>query len=225
MQNEDIDIVEALEHQILFGRLQPRERLVEDDIIARHETTRHQVRQALVELEKRGLVVRIANRGAHVRDFSDTEVRQIGEVREFLHAKAASIIPIPADARLLERLKSAQQAHQKAVAARDLMAIHRTNTQFHNTLFAASGNDFLAQTIADYAALSLAFRCHLMARTQYAERAVAEHGAMIEALERGDRVALVDLCVQHTRPAEQVYRAIRGWARDGDAELMRSPPV
>jgi DNA-binding GntR family transcriptional regulator len=225
MQNGEIDLVEELEHEILFGKLQPRERLVEDDIIARHHTTRHQVRQALVELEKRGLVVRIANRGAHVRDFSESEVRQIGEVREFLHAKAASIIPMPADSTLIQRLKLAQEAHKNAVANRNLMAIHRTNTQFHNILFAASGNDFLAQTIADYAALSLAFRCHLMARTQYAERAVLEHRAMIEALEKGDRDALVELCIQHTRPAEHVYRAIRGWANGGTADLMLEPRI
>lgn len=214
MRNVDVDVVESLEHDILFGRLQPRERLVEDDIIARLAVTRHQVRQALVELEKRGLVVRIANRGAHVRDFDEEEIRQIGDVREYLHAKAASLLPLPLDPVRLAALHEAQRAHAAAVGARDLMAIHRTNTQFHGLLFAACGNDYLAQTIADYAALSLAFRCHLMARPIYAERAVREHRAMIEAIERQDRDALVALCVEHTRPAEQVYRAIRGWSAD-----------
>ena len=212
MARSNKDIVQILEHDILFGRLQPRERLVEDDIIARLKVSRHQVRQALQELEKRGLVVRIANRGAHVRDFSVEEVRQIGEVREFLHAKAAARLPLPVPSETLLRLKEAQSRHAEAVAARDLMAIHRTNTEFHRLLFSACGNDFLAQTIGEYAALSLAFRCHLMARPRYAEQAVEEHRGMILALERGDREALVRLCVEHTRPAERVYFALRGWA-------------
>lgn len=214
MRNAETDVVEILEHDILFGRLQPRERLVEDDIITRLDVTRHQVRQALHELEKRGLAIRIANRGAHVRDFSEAEIRQIGEVREFLHAKAASLISLPLNSALLTRLREVQQAHEAAVTSRDLMAIHRTNTQFHGMLFAACGNDFLAQTIADYAALSLAFRCHLMARPLYAERAVREHRAMLEAIENEDRDELVKLCIEHTRPAEQVYRAVRGWSTE-----------
>lgn len=204
-------VVGELEHDILFGRLEPRERLVEDDIIARLGATRHQVRQALVELERRGLVIRIANRGAHVRDYSEREIRQIGEVREFLHARAAGMIALPMADAALAGIADAQAAHAAAVAARDLMAIHRTNTRFHDLLYAACGNDFLAQTIADYAALSLAFRCHLMARPAFAERAVREHEAMLAALRAGDRAALVRLCTEHTRPAEQVYRAIRGW--------------
>jgi DNA-binding GntR family transcriptional regulator len=217
-------ICEALERDILFGRLRPRERLIEDELIARLDATRHQVRQALVELERRGLVVRPVNRGALVRDFTEGEIAEIGAVREVLHAEAARTIPLPAPSALIAELERHQARHDAAGAAGDVIAIHRANNHFHATLFSACGNGFLAQTIADYADLSLAYRCHLMAIASYTARAAEEHRAMIDALRDGNREALVALCVAHTKPAQQVYRALRGWDDPGALSAALSAP-
>ena len=212
MSPRNLDVSDILEWQILFGELKPRERLVEEEIITRLNVTRHQARQALTKLEQRGLVVRVANRGAHVRDFSEEDVRQICAVREMLHAQAASLIPLPASPALIAELEQHQTCHADAVAAGDLKMVHRANNAFHATLFGACGNSYLAQTIADYAAMSLAFRCHLMAIPYFAERAVKEHRQMVAALVAGDRAELIRLCMEHTRPAQDVYRRLRGWA-------------
>lgn len=216
-------ICDALERDILFGRLRPRERLIEDEIIARLDATRHQVRQALIELERRGLVIRPVNRGALVRDFTAEEIAEIGAMRETLHAEAARTLPLPAAPDLIAELERHQRKHDAATAARDLIAVHRANNDFHATLFSACGNRYLAQTIADYAALSLAYRCHLMAHPTYTDNAAREHRAMIAALRAGDRAALIRLCVEHTRPAQRVYRALRGW--DDPATLSAQAPA
>ena len=70
-------IAAQLEEDIVLGRLQPRERLIEQDLAIRFETHRAAVRQALFDLDKKGLIVRVPNRGALVRDLSPDEVRQI----------------------------------------------------------------------------------------------------------------------------------------------------
>jgi DNA-binding GntR family transcriptional regulator len=206
--NETSNIIER---DILFGRLRPRERLIEDELIARLQVSRHQVRQALVELERRGLVVRLQNRGAHVRDFAEDDIQKIGDVREMLHAQAVSMMPLPAPEGLAETLAALQERHEAAVDAGDLMAIHEANNAFHSALFEACGNSYLAQTIAEYARLSLAYRCHLMAMPAFAARAAQEHREMIEAITNSDRDRLRKLCIEHTRPAQQVYGALRGW--------------
>ena len=63
------EIVRTLEADIIFGRLKPRERLVEDTLMERLGVTRHLVRQALAELERLGIVVRARNKGCAVRYF------------------------------------------------------------------------------------------------------------------------------------------------------------
>lgn len=204
-------IIAALEEDILFGRLRMRERLTEDELIERFGATRHVVRQALVELERKGMVVRQRGRSAFVRDFSRAEVEQICAVREVLHAHAASLIPLPPPALLLRHLEQLHDAHARAVEAGDPSAIHRVNNEFHETLFAACGNPFLLQSIRDYAQLSLGFRCHVMVNPFLARRARDEHRGMLVALKKGDRAKLVKLCIEHTGPSKMVYMSMQGW--------------
>lgn len=205
-------IVDALEEDILFGRLRTRERLIEDELIERFGATRHAVRQALVELERKGMVVREPNRGAVVRDFTRDEVEHICAVREMLHAQAAALIPMPVPASLLQRLERLHERHSHEVERGNLRGIHHANSRFHDALFEACGNPYLVQTIRDYAQMSLAFRCHVMVNPFLARRSRDEHGAMLAALKRGDRAKLVRLCTRHTQPAKEVYFSLRGFA-------------
>lgn len=205
-------IADALEEDILFGRLRPRERLVEDDLIDRFKATRHHIRQALVELERMGIAVRIPNKGAVVRDFTLDEIEQICAVRELLHAKAASMIPLPSDPALVSKLETLYRAHAAAIERNEPRQIHQINNQFHETLFLACGNAYLARTISEYARLSLAFRCHVMMNPRLAAKARDEHAAMIDALKYGDRKMLIQLCVGHTRMSQAFYMELQGWA-------------
>ena len=89
-------IAKRIEEDIVLGRRQPRERLVELDLCELFQTHRGDVRLALFELEKKGLVERIPNRGALVRGLTPREVQEIYAVREQLEVMAVSIIPLPA---------------------------------------------------------------------------------------------------------------------------------
>src|SRR5882757_5418760 len=102
---KEAGIVRALEEDIIFGRLPPGTRLVEDALLARFPVTRHVIRQALVELERLGIVTRERNKGAAVRTLTPGEVRQIYEMRELLQRQAALTIPLPAPPDLIDRLR------------------------------------------------------------------------------------------------------------------------
>ena len=216
-------MVETLEDDILFGRLRTRERLIEDELIERFGATRHAVRQGLAELERMGMVVRLKNRGAVVRDFSRAEVEEICAVREMLHAQAAALIPMPADPTLVRRLEKLHEAHSREVERGNLRGIHQANSAFHDALFDACGNRYLTRTIGEYAQMSLAFRCHVMVNPFLARRARDEHAAMIQALKRGDRARLVRLCTHHTQAAKEVYFSLQGFADAGGGR--REPPA
>src|SRR6186713_3371485 len=98
------DVVARLEEDIIFGRFPPAARLTEDALMSRYGTSRHFVRQALVEMERRGIIRREKNVGATVRFFSAEEIRQIYEVREMLTRQAALMIPLPAPQDLIDEL-------------------------------------------------------------------------------------------------------------------------
>src|SRR5262245_43299236 len=71
----EAEVVRALEEDIIFGRLQPGEKLTEDALLARFPVSRHFVRQAIGQLERIGLVIRERNKTASVRMVTPTEVR------------------------------------------------------------------------------------------------------------------------------------------------------
>src|ERR1700674_749975 len=70
-------IARRLEEDIVLGRRHPRERLIEQDLCEQFNTHRADVRLAFLELEKKGIIQRIPNRGAIVRDLTPNEVTSI----------------------------------------------------------------------------------------------------------------------------------------------------
>ena len=141
------DVVEQLEEEIVFGRLRPRERLVEEELAARFQVKRHFIRQALFELERVGIVVRPRGRGARVREFTPEQVEDLYLVRELLETKAAMVMPLPVDPTLIDELDETLTVHAEAVKAGDIKVIYRTNIRFHQLLFGASKNPYLTEAI------------------------------------------------------------------------------
>ena len=217
-RNAVAEVASALEFDILFGRLMPRERLVEDVLMQRFDAKRHVVRQALGELERIGIVTREPNRGAAVRDFSAQEVEEICELREILQRRAAQRMPLPADPGLVARLEEIQGRHDKAVARRDPRAIDRANEEFHHAFFAACGSAHLAAAIEHYAYLTRAMRLYPLVTRELLEQLRGEHWRMIEALKAADRRTLMALVVDHIQPSKRMYLKVR-------RGLTNSPPA
>src|SRR5260370_17582127 len=88
-------IAKRIEEDIVLGRRQPRERLVEQDLCDLFQTHRGDVRLALFELEKRCLVERIPTPGPLVRGLPPLDVNQISPFRTKLHVMPLRIIPFP----------------------------------------------------------------------------------------------------------------------------------
>ncbi|MEZ0214460.1 MAG: GntR family transcriptional regulator [Xanthobacteraceae bacterium] len=203
------EVVRDLEFDIHFGALKPRERLVEDDLMRRFDVKRHVIRNALAELERIGIVVKVPNRGAMVRDFDAREVEEISEIRAVLQSRAAERMELPAAAQLIDALEAAQREHDEAVRLREPRAIDKANEHFHDLLFGACGNAHLAEAIQRYAFLSRAMRLYPLVEVSLLETLRSEHWAMIEALRRGDRPTLKRLVVDHIQHSKKIYLDVR----------------
>jgi DNA-binding GntR family transcriptional regulator len=204
---EDIaaEIVARLEEDIVFGRLHPRERLVEEEIALRFGAKRHLVRQAIAELERLGLVERYRNRGAVVRLYDAKEVEDINGVRELIEAHAASLIPLPLPDEAVAELDALQKSHQEAILSGDQRRVFRDNIDFHRRLFAHCGNEALIEAINTFAQKSHAYRHIFLNDRPYLLWAAEDHAKIVAAVRAGDRAALVELCRNHLAPAKNYY--------------------
>src|SRR6202030_2061546 len=175
-----VAIAKRIEEDIVLGRRQPRERLVEQDLSDLFETHRGDVRLALFELEKKGLVERIPNRGALVRGLTPLEVKEIYSVREELEVMAVRIITFPVELKNIERLEELQLQHTAAVAAGDLLTVFYSNLSFHRVLYGLCGNACLIETIDLLAQQVYGIRSFANAQESLA-RARRDHLDMIKA--------------------------------------------
>ena len=198
-------MISTLEEDVVFGRLHPRERLVEDELMTRFDAKRHIVRRALEVMDRMGLVERRKNVGAVVRSFPAHEVNELYELRMVLEAEAAKRIVLPVPADRLERLILIQRRHDEAVAAGDARRVFRSNLAFHQELFSLGPNETMRKAIVEYARQTHPIRFASLVSATYREQARREHWQMIQALRSGDRESLVSLCSAHLLPSRDAY--------------------
>lgn len=203
------EVADLLEEDIVLGRLNPRERLIEDDLCARFVLKRHVARRVLAELQARGLAEHRPHVGTSVKSFSPDRVRELYEIRVLLEASAAARMPLPLPPSDLAPLLALQRTHDEAVARGDLRAAFRSNLHFHETLFGLCGNAMLTEAIGEYARRTHPIRSSAFAYPGYLERARDQHHQMLEALRVGDRGRLVRLCRDHLKPSRDLYLRLR----------------
>lgn len=200
-----VDVTKALGEDIIFGRLAPGTRLVEDHLIERFGATRHAIRQSLYELERTGIVVREKNKGATVRSLTPREVRQIYEARELLQRHAALRIRLPAPAHVIHELERLHEEYGRHLRARNFSGVHAANDAFHLTLFAACDNPYMVESIKHYMWLSLPVRSKKTAEVEHALASERDHHLMIQLLKGTDNWALAQMCVDHLQGPKEAY--------------------
>jgi DNA-binding GntR family transcriptional regulator len=211
-------VIDQIKHEIIFGRLRPRERLVEDDLCKKFGASRHQIRAAFTELERIGLVTRRPNKGVVVRDFSAEEIEQSFEVGALLQAEAAQRIPLPLDAEAMRGLDDIYKAYCTASSRLDLEQVVANTMRFYQTVFEASNNKCLSEIIREIWTKTLAVRCYEIAIPELLERERQEHAQILQALRSGNRRDLIRLCADQGKRALEAYKRLHGgWASQGRA--------
>ncbi len=209
-------VLNEIRMDIMFGRLRPRERLLENELSQRFGAGRYLIRGVLTELQRQGLVELRQNRGAVVADPATSDVDHLYDLRTVLQREAASRIPLPATPELLEQLEDLNRQYLTRLTSGELDRVVAANEQFHRALFGACGNPYLAEMIEQLWQKTAAIHCYAIGSPNLAGRSHQEHVDMIAAMRAGDSAALVKLCVDHMMPALDAYKAAHGgWsARD-----------
>ena len=220
VSDEVASIVDIIKEDIFLGRLKPRERLTEVSLCEKMQVKRSQLRKALVELERLGLVIIELNKGASVRDFTFDEVEQIIQMRKLLEEQAARLVPMPAPAELISALTIIQKQHAAAISNEDPRSAYELNRKFHDTLYRSCGNKYLVELINYFASLIDIIKSYRMIDVKLVKRAPRLHLEIISALDNNDRDEFVHLCLDHIKSANDYYLGMQRWW--AEAENMRN---
>ena len=175
-----------LSQEILSGRTDPGERLVEEQLTRRLGISRAPLREALRQLAQQGLVEHIPRRGVRVATLSDDDVRELYEVRDVLERHAISAVQRTPD---LSGLRAALEVMRKATESADRLAIADAHRQFHVALVALGGNRQLSalyESVLVRLQLYMAVNLRREAEVARSADGVHRHERLLEAVERGD---------------------------------------
>lgn len=206
----ELEIAEVLKREILFGRLRPRERLLEAELTERFGVGRYVVRAALDVLDRMGLVQKRANRGVIVRDYQAEDVDALYDMRRLLQTEAARRVALPSPPELIDELTRINARYAHHIEDGELTEAAEANDLFHKTLFGACGNRYLAELVEDYWLKTAAIHCYAIGVPSLARQSVEEHAHMIEILRSGTPEDLMRTAVDHMIPALKAYQAAHG---------------
>jgi len=150
------DIAELLAEAILTGKLKPGDRLNESALARQWQVSRAPIREALQQLEERGLVINRPRRGMFVVSLDEEEVRKINSLRLVLEAEALRLCRLRATPQVVRRL---QQLAEKMERSPGSPAVEATqlDLEFHRTIWSHSGNEYLERMLASLTAPLFAY--------------------------------------------------------------------
>lgn len=204
------DIANHLRDLILEGSLGDGDRIREAELCDRLAVSRTPLREAIKTLVHEGLVEHLPNRGARVAKVSAEEMRQLFHVisgLELLAVEAVTRTIKPRDLKQIRALHDRMLRHHEAGERRDYFAL---NHKIHLRLVELSGNPILIETHGGLMRRARHFRFQALADQARWDEAMAEHEAIMAALESGNPEGAGALMKAHVMRTGEIVAASIG---------------
>jgi DNA-binding GntR family transcriptional regulator len=192
------EVAAALEDAILVGRLSPGERLVETWMSAELGVSRTTVREALLMLERRGLVVSKPRRGTFVTRISQTDADDLCATRALLESYALTIGFDRIDGSVIERLDALVREMKTCDLPDELARLVKLDLEFHGLLVAGAN----ATRVHNFweglnGQMSVLFLTTLEQRHTTIDDVVVLHRELMNAIRSGDLACAQQAIILH----------------------------
>ena len=192
-------VMAALRASIINGEFAQGERLVETDLAQRFEVSRGPIRDALVQLERGGLVELRPRKGSFVRSLSATDVEEIYSLRtalETLALRIAAETKAPTT-EMSEHLDALEAAHRSG----NRNAIGEADMALHRSFIAASDHQRLLDAWEKLGDQTLFMMAKLPTVDRDIQGPLGAHNAIVDAVAAGDGDRAAAALTRHLKDA------------------------
>lgn len=140
-------VSKILTQAILEGQFEAGQKLVEPEIQKMLGISRSPLREAIRDLEKKGLVTIVPRRGAFVKEFTIKDIEDLVPVRSTLEALAAGLAYSIITDKDLGRMSDALEKMNKSLKSDDTNSYWQYHSLFHKIFITASNNQILIETL------------------------------------------------------------------------------
>lgn len=200
-------VYRKLRDALIAGSFAPGESMRETVLAMRYQVSKTPIREALVRLEQDGLVEIAPYRGARARTYSVDDVRELYEARELLECACVRLVVERPDA--LSAIVTNVERTAAALDAGDLVAAAALLDAFDDLFFELLDNALLKGVI-ERLSLHLRRLGTLGAGQARFADSLAQHRAILAALQRGDEAGAQDVLRAHLREVREVQIAALG---------------
>ena len=206
----------TIKEAILSLGLEPGAALVEDDLASQLGISKTPVRDALLALEREGLVTRVPYKGTYVTEIREKDAREIFELRAVLEGLAGRLALESLTQDELDEAETFLDQSERALAAGDLQQASVLGARYHRFIITRAPNQRLLAFLEILDDQTRRLRYISNRGPGRLTKSIRQHRKILSALRRGDpeRVeaafrhhldsVLQDLRVSETIPEDEV---------------------
>ena len=184
------EMVERLRDLIVEGALEPGTRVPERELCARFAVSRTPLREALKVLASEGLLELLPHRGAQVTRLTAADLDEMFPVMGALEALGGELACAQITEAELAEIRALHYQMALHATRGELAEYFRLNQRIHEAIMAAARNPTLARLYRGLAGRVRRARYLANMSKPRWDQAVAEHEAILSALEKRDGAAL-----------------------------------
>ena len=172
-----------LQSDILSGAIPNSSKLTEQAICKKYNVSRTPVREAFRQLEADGLTANIPIRGAFVTGLTRRDISDLFDLRALFEVQAVEWAIKRMTSEDIDKLAETVEFMEFYTLKDDVDKVLTFNSQFHNIIYAGTGNRMIQKTLAIYQTY---LKHSAPAKTytgDYLKTILEEHKAIFEAFE------------------------------------------
>ena len=196
-----------IRQQIITLELPPLSFIDEQALMKDLQLGRTPIREALHQLAAEDLVFFAPRRGMFVADISITDLQKIWETRLVLEGLCARLAAQRANEDQLAKMEAVIQ-EMRQMPGGDSKALMAIDERFHDLLYEAADNEFLADTSRRLHALSFRLWHLVLDRLGDVRPAMEQHTQVLEALRARDGAQAEAIIQQHVSEFQQQIKAV-----------------
>ena len=206
------NIVELLTEAILEGKIKPGQRLNETQLARELRVSRAPIREALHQLQERGLVENSPRRGMFVVSLDEEDVQKINGLRVILEAEALRLcrsnLTLEGEKRLVQLVQKMERIEPEWASP----SAARLDLDFHRTVWSFTGNQYL-QRILD--SITTPLFAHIVITSQKNEKlrlVIPSHRPLLEFLQGKSKQSAEEAILEHLKKRWSIAGARKGRA-------------
>ncbi|MDF0594822.1 Ldh family oxidoreductase [Psychromarinibacter halotolerans] len=188
---------EAIRERIISGQFPMGGKLPEAELVRLLGVSKSPIREALIQLEREGLIDLSPNRTTRVFSMGASEIAELGELRLILETEAMRLACDRDAVGLADRFSVIVAGMEKALGSGDTDAYKLLDYDFHRAIFEHCGNSYIEANFRMLSFRVQALRNRLSLDPQLNARSLQEHRQMRDAVIEGQCDVALQILRQH----------------------------